>query len=71
MDCKLINSKKILSKMDENLEKVFSNLLDKDTYEIKFEDDNYKVSVTFSMLVATRIGISSASSTENKRSNKI
>ena len=36
--------------MDENLEKVFSNLLDKDTYEIKFEDDNYKVSVNFNNL---------------------
>ena len=31
--------------MDKNLEKVLSNLLDKDTYKINFENDNYKVTI--------------------------
>ena len=32
--------------MLENLEKGFSSILDKNTYQIKFEDDNFKVSIT-------------------------
>ena len=31
--------------MDKNLEKVLSNLLDKDSYKINFENDNYKVTI--------------------------
>ena len=31
--------------MDKNLEKVLCNLLDKDTYKINFENDNYKVTI--------------------------
>ena len=31
--------------MDKNLEKVLSNLLAKDTYKIKFENDNYKITI--------------------------
>ena len=33
--------------MDKNLEKVLSNLLDKDTYKINFENDNFKVKNQF------------------------
>ena len=32
--------------MVENLEKVFSSILDKNSYKIKFEYDNFKVSIT-------------------------
>ena len=39
------NTKNIISDMDKNLEKVLSNLLDKDTYKINFENDNYKVTI--------------------------
>ena len=31
--------------MDKNLEKVLCNLLDKDTYKINFENDNYKITL--------------------------
>ena len=31
--------------MDKNLEKVLSNLLEKDTYKINFENDNYKITI--------------------------
>ena len=41
----MVNVKKKATEMRNSLEKVFSSLLDKESYEIKFDNDNYKVTV--------------------------
>ena len=41
------NTNKTSSNMLKNLEKVFSNLLEKDSYNIKYDNDNFKVKINY------------------------
>ena len=45
LDFKLINSKNKFSEMEKNLEKILSNLLEKNSYNIKYEEDNFKITI--------------------------
>ena len=45
------NTNKTSSNMLKNLEKVFSNLLEKDSYNIKYDNDNFKVKIDYKSLL--------------------
>ena len=45
------NTNKTSSNMLKNLEKVFSNLLEKDSYNIKYDNDNFKVKINYKSLL--------------------
>ena len=45
------NTSKTSSNMLKNLEKVFSNLLEKDSYNIKYDNDNFKVKIDYKSLL--------------------
>ena len=47
----MVNTNKTSSNMLKNLEKVFSNLLEKDSYSIKYDNGNFKIKINYKSLL--------------------